>query len=205
VPSLLLNSVFRAWAGDGSWGPRYLVPFVPLLLLPAAVVVGHAARRGLRRWAWVLLLAGALVQWGGVSVYYGSYLRETGSYPYTRSFEDPRFLEDVHWVPDYSPIVGHWAMFRRNLGEHLRGAWPRVALAESSGPAQRIPLSADDQARMLHGLDFWFLYPLYVGAAGPGLLLAPLALLSVAAALAAAAARAAARGERDVPPAGSRA
>ncbi|HVP39859.1 MAG TPA: hypothetical protein VMS93_11825, partial [Candidatus Saccharimonadales bacterium] len=189
LSSLLLTSSFRAWAGDGSWGPRYLVPFVPLLMLPVAAALGRPAGPGLRRWAWGLLLVGALVQWGGVSIYYGSYLREAGAYPYTRAFEDPRFLEDVHWVPNFSPIVGHWGMFRRNLAEHLRGRWPRVTLAEGAaaepagagaggalsegglrrlelgqraGVPARIPLSEADQARMLHGLDFWFLYPLYL-------------------------------------------
>ncbi|MBI5837416.1 MAG: hypothetical protein HZB25_09235 [Candidatus Eisenbacteria bacterium] len=198
VPSLLLNASFRAWGGDGSWGPRYLQPFVPLLALPVALWIAAPASRAARRVAMALLVAGALVQWGGVSVYYGSYLRETGAYPYTRAFEDPRFLEDVHWVPNYSPIVGHWAMFRRNLGEHLRGEWPRVTLAQGADEAatQRIPLSGGDQARLLHGLDFWFLYPLYVGAAGPQLALAALAMLLAALAAGVAAWRVAAGLER---------
>ena len=181
VPSLVMNSAFRAWAGDGSWGPRYLIPFVPLLLVPVCVGVAYGAVR--RRWAALLLLAGLLVQWGGVSIYYGSYLREAGEYPYTRAFEDPRFLEDVHWVPNFSPIVGHWEMFRRNLAEHWRGAWPRVQVtdAPSGSAGERIALSPGDQTRMLHGIDFWFLYLIYVGAAGPRVLVLPAALLCLCA------------------------
>ena len=36
VAGLLLYSRFQHWAGDGSFGPRYLVPFLPLAFLPVA-------------------------------------------------------------------------------------------------------------------------------------------------------------------------
>lgn len=182
IPSLLLNARFRAWGGDGSWGPRYLVPFLPVLLFPAAAMLAES--RTARRWAAALLAVGVLAQWGGVSIHYGSYLREAGEYPYKRAFEDPRFLEDTHWVPNFSPLAGHWRMFSRNLGEHLGGDWPRVTMgspeAAPENGAVRIALSGADKERLLHGIDFWFLYLVYVGAAKRAILAVPLAMALLA-------------------------
>jgi hypothetical protein len=35
VANLIFHARFASWAGEGSWGPRYLVPFLPWLILPA--------------------------------------------------------------------------------------------------------------------------------------------------------------------------
>jgi hypothetical protein len=37
VCNLLINAAFVGWRGGWSWGPRYLVPLLPLWLLPAAL------------------------------------------------------------------------------------------------------------------------------------------------------------------------
>jgi hypothetical protein len=42
VSILALFSVYSFWPGDGSWGPRYLTPAVPFLLLPILHVVQRA-------------------------------------------------------------------------------------------------------------------------------------------------------------------
>ncbi len=182
VPSLLLNARFRAWGGDGSWGPRYLVPFLPILMIPAATMLAESGRA--RRWAAALLTLGVLAQWGGVSIHFGSYLREAGEYPYQRAFEDPRFLEDTHWVPNFSPLAGHWRMFSRNFAEHLKGEWPRVTMGSADAApengAVRIALSGADKERLLHGIDFWFLYLMYVGAASSRILVLPAAMTLLA-------------------------
>jgi hypothetical protein len=39
---LVLFSLYSFWPGDGSWGPRYLTPIVPFLLLPVLPVVEWA-------------------------------------------------------------------------------------------------------------------------------------------------------------------
>jgi hypothetical protein len=91
-------------------------------------------------------------------------------------------------------------MLIRNTREHLRGERPRleslgasndaspketgptagalVAGATATAAEQRIGISAADQSRLLHALDFWWLYAAYAGLPG-----APLA--AVAALLAA--------------------
>jgi hypothetical protein len=162
--NLIMYGLYTAWGGDGSWGPRYLAPLVPLLLLPVAVYF-EKAKPLMRRITAGLIVLGVLVQIGGTAVYAGSYLREIQEYPYQKSFDDPEFLYRAHFIPDFSPIIGHWKLLLRNGGEHLRGEYPRISLtsAEEGG---RLPIEHGDQEKLSHMLDFWFTYALYSGFSG---------------------------------------
>jgi hypothetical protein len=184
VLNLLLYGLYTAWGGDGSWGPRYLSPLLPILLLP---VVLYLARAGpaLRRFALVLVVAGVGVQIGGTAVYAGSYLREIQEYPYQRNFDDPEFLYKAHFIPDFSPIIGHWKILLRNGGEHFRGEYPSLAV-EVKADGGRLPIQKADQAKLSQTLDFWFTYALYAGISGSavlGLLLVVLSLWGISVAL----------------------
>jgi hypothetical protein len=104
-----------------------------------------------------LIACGAwlLVQVGGVSVSYAGYFREVGAYPYTRPFYDPHFMEDVHFCPSRSPIVGHWRM----LGGIAAGAegWDKISL---SGPVteSRVPVEEEAADAFRRGLDIWYVH-----------------------------------------------
>jgi len=176
--ALFLYSRFQHWAGDGSFGPRYLVPLLPPLVLGVTWFLIAASRA---RWALatLLLVLGIAVQIGGVSIYFGAQMREAGDYPYTLPLDDPRFMSDSHFNPRFSPIAGHWRMLARNAGEHLRGEAPRLTLG--GGADARVGVSAEDQRALLHGLDFWWLYLRYAGVGGA----APAALALVLTVLAA--------------------
>jgi hypothetical protein len=188
VLALVIYGTFEHWAGDGSFGPRYLIPFLAPAFLLVTVVLQHPSR-ALRRTAQVLALAGFLVQVGGVGIHFGAQMREAGDYPYTRALSDPRFMSESHFNPSFSPILGHWRMLIRNTREHLRGERPRLeslgasndaapkdasvttgapTTARDAGAAaeQRIGISAADQSRLLHALDFWWLYAAYAGLPG---------------------------------------
>lgn len=158
---------FMAWAGDGSWGPRYLVPFIPLALLPVTIYLGGGSGgpgRGVRhvvaRW---LTLAGLVATLGGVTIYFGSYLRAVGEYPYTREFTDPRFMEDTHFNPAFSPLAGHWQMAWDNLGEHAAGRHPRIT-PQAYDPTSRLPVDEQQARQLLGGFDLWWCYLWYAGA-----------------------------------------
>ncbi|MGH7726497.1 MAG: hypothetical protein ACREOU_13805, partial [Candidatus Eiseniibacteriota bacterium] len=124
----VLYASFEHWAADGSWGPRYLVPFIPLAL--ALVVAAHAQTPwgGTPRRVLVGSLAalGLLVQLGGVGIYFGAQMREAGDYPYTRSLDDPSFMAESHFNPWRTPIVDHWRMLIRSAGEFVRGEGPSL-------------------------------------------------------------------------------
>jgi hypothetical protein len=196
IAALLLYGRFEHWAGDGSWGPRYLLPFLPPAFLMLAFALDRASRAR-RALAILLGTAGLLVQVGGVAIHFGAQMREAGDYPYTLPLDDPRFMSDSHFNPAFSPIAGHWRLLARNVGEHLRGQRPRL---EALGGQGRIGVGEEDQRRLLHALDFWWLYARYAGLPAVPLFAALVALL-LAAALAAQAARAAAQAEEQIAPA----
>jgi hypothetical protein len=184
--ALLLYARFQHWAGDGSFGPRYLIPVLPLAFLPVAFALSS---RPAARWAALALGAlGLLVQIGGVAVYFGAQMREAGDYPYRLPLADPRFMSESHFNPAFSPIAGHWRMLLRNAREHVRGGAPRLTGGGEVDP--RLGLNAGEQRALLHALDFWWLYLGYAGFPRVPVW-AALALLLAFAAWAAARARAA--------------
>lgn len=172
---LLEFARFQHWAGDGSFGPRYLVPLLAPGFLLVAFALDRASGWG-RGVAWIVAVAGLAVQIGGVGIYFGAQMREAGDYPYPLPLEHPRFMSDSHFNPAFSPIAGHWRMLARNVREHLAGHTPRIG---ASGDVDaRLGVSAEDQARLLHALDLWWLYLTYAGY--PAL---PLGVVAVALAL----------------------
>ena len=193
----LVYAGFEHWAGDGSWGPRYLVPLVPLAL--TLVVAAHAQEPwgGSLRRAVVGALAGIglLVTLGGVGIYFGAQMREAGDYPYTRALDDPSFMAESHFNPWRMPIAAHWRMLGRNTVLFAKGEGPRItpsAAAASEGvPAPEAPahgISSVEGERLAvppgqvegltRALDFWWAYAVAAGMARlPVLALALLLLL----------------------------
>ena len=158
--ALAIYAKFEHWAGDGSFGPRYLVPLLPLAFVPVAFFL-HRAGRWRRALATLLATAGLAVQIGGVAIYFGAQMREAGDYPYTRALNDPAFMHESHFEPRSSPILGHWRMLIRNAREHLDRKLPRLTGGGEADP--RVGIGAADQDALLHALDFWWLYMLYAG------------------------------------------
>ncbi len=159
IMNLLLSSMYVAWGGDGSWGPRYLAPYLPLLLLPIGLFIDRSTMI-IKRTATVLAIVGVIVQFGGISIYAGAYLREIGEYPYQKGFDDPEFLYKAHFIPNYSPIIGHWRMFTRNLSEHLDGKLPSLQFS-SQTINDRLPINQNEKLNLHRTIDFWFTYALY--------------------------------------------
>jgi hypothetical protein len=182
--ALLLYASFEHWAGDGSFGPRYLVPVLPLAFLAVAFALSGASRA--RRWAsGALGLIGVLIAIGGVAIYFGAEMREVGDYPYTLPLDNPHFMESSHFNPRFTPILGHWSMLSRNVSLHLAGHAPRLTAATDAsvdsaagGSGSRLGIGAADQAQMLNGLDFWWTYAAYAGVPFAPLALAALLLFA---------------------------
>jgi hypothetical protein len=114
-------------------------------------------------------------QVGGTAIYFGSYMREIGEYPYKRSFSDPLFMVRSHFVPNYSPVVGHWRLLVRNAGL-LVDSDRRPDLRPRPDVEGRLPIAEGDRQELRFVVDFWFCYLIYAGFPAP-LALAPLAAL----------------------------
>jgi hypothetical protein len=170
---LFFYARFQHWAGDGSWGPRYLVPLLPLAAIPVAFAL-EGASRWRKRIAWALGVLGLVVTLGGVGIYFGAQMREAGDYPYTLPLEDAHFMEASHWNPRFTPIVGHWRMLTRNLGEHMNGQAPTLGVGGAVDA--RTGLTPGEQQTLLHAIDLWWLYAGYAGIPRVPLLLAAIAL-----------------------------
>lgn len=174
VVALLQFGTFQHWGGDGSWGPRYLVPLLPLLALAVAFALDGASRAR-KRIAWVLAIAGLIVQLGGVGIYFGAQMRVAGDYPYTLALENPHFMEASHFNPRYAPIMGHWRMLHENIRAHVHGAVPTLGQGGDVDP--RLGISPGDQQALLRAIDLWWCYAVYAGIPRAPLVLAVVALL----------------------------
>src|SRR5271157_3697075 len=66
--NLLLTGAWHSWGGGRSWGPRLLVPAIPLWLLPAGLAFGGSPPVRWRAWIAGLVLISVAVQVPGILV-----------------------------------------------------------------------------------------------------------------------------------------
>ena len=105
------GGIFDDWGGGWSWGPRYLVPFVPLLSYLAVEWLSHQ-KIG---WNWqtifftVLLVEGFIVTWNGILF---NHLAFFGNY--FRLHPDNMWGPANNFVLEHSPLYAGWD-FQRKL------------------------------------------------------------------------------------------
>lgn len=117
VALLLLYGRYYIWWGGGAWGTRFLVPLLPLLLLPAGEVVERAWDGDRRARIAVLGVAeaGVVVTLLALLVPFDRYVTE-----YSASRE---LLDLSLWHPGSSPLVVHLRRLDDQLGEVDVAAW----------------------------------------------------------------------------------
>ena len=152
---MLFYAQLGNWIGGRSYGPRYLVPFLPLICLP--LTDWWLDGRGVKRRAAAVIAAfSLLVQVPGVLVDFAT-VRVT----HARQAEAPgRQGSAWHW--DSAPLVlnarAAVAAVPRVV-RHLAGTEPRPRIAGRTGPADR----AYSQ-QFAFSLDFWWIHLFYLGA-----------------------------------------
>lgn len=112
--TLALYSPYYVWHGGGVWGARFLVPLLPLLLLPAGEVVERAWTN--RRVAVAVVVVGVLgigVTSLGILVPFDRYAIDL--------LASPERASDVLWDVRDSPIVVHAESLFRDP------SWPDIA------------------------------------------------------------------------------
>jgi hypothetical protein len=141
LPPLLINARLIFWSGDYAWGPRYLVFAVPVMLLPACLVVEDCLAAA---WGWrrilaasslgALLLVGVFAQYLGNALYWDHFIRvqreaahvwlgrpnPKGNGMIETGVGCGACFEDMHpaqWLPPFQPIVGHYWMLRHVLND----------------------------------------------------------------------------------------
>jgi len=178
---ILADAKFRYWHADYCWGPRLLVPLLPAMLLPMATWLPAMLGRGRPRLRALglgaLLGAGLWVQALGCAFYWDHYIRiaiavkdQTGASGWYG--ED---LHHCHFIPQFSPLVGHTWMLR-----HLLHDDPAI-LADA--PWKRVAPGKVNLANEWSGvrLDWWLLDWTPVPAARPAMAAVLLLLASAGA------------------------
>ena len=96
--TLVYYSSWWAWHGGWSWGPRFLVPTLPFLVLPLGVLLQE---RRWARWAMVGLAAASVgVQLLGALVDFNAYIGEIVA-------DNPANEAMYIFYPWLSPLIGH--------------------------------------------------------------------------------------------------
>ncbi len=125
---LLVVARWWSWEGGTAWGPRHLLPVLPLLAAPAALVTAQAVRAA--------FLAGAIVNLPGVLVASGSWdgyvelLRPPAGAVWAAAGP-----VRVSTIPSLAPIVGHaWLAARNVVGVEMRAPWLAGGVTEGAPP-----------------------------------------------------------------------
>ncbi len=122
--TFMLLTMAKWWSGlgDWGWGPRLVMPIYPLLFIGVLYVM---ERRGWRWRAAVLSLAalGFVVNFLGIIIDHSHYIAVAGvTHAGMQIFRLQNWVRDdlvvVHFVPEFSPPIGHgWLLERYLSGE----------------------------------------------------------------------------------------
>jgi hypothetical protein len=102
---LLVHSIYNHWHGGGAWGPRLILPVVPLLILSAAEWFQRPPRRVLGRLALALLVVlGFVIQLPAVLVQPTRMLNVL----YNHSTSPTEYTLRMLYRPADSPLLNQW-------------------------------------------------------------------------------------------------
>jgi hypothetical protein len=160
---LIPHALYSNWSGGGGWGPRFLLPILPFLMMLMPRGMSVLSRRSWTQIAGSLILAASLlIQLLSISANWGRHLQRTldvsqGPEEYVR-----RVLFD--WR--YSPILGQVRSLREVVG-NLRDPEiaPRLQSMVNEGNATQTRDWQSESVGLLafNVPDFWLLYFLFLG------------------------------------------
>lgn len=110
VVYLFAFSSWWSWRGDyGEWGPRYILPLVPITLFPAGIVLEKMdfKKIGARSVILFTVIASILVQLPGVLMSHNRLMRAIGK----QGFEG-FMVEDMFFIPNLSPLVLRFTLLK---------------------------------------------------------------------------------------------
>jgi hypothetical protein len=138
---LLLHSLWIAWSGGSSWGPRLLLP-----VLPGLVALTGTLKWGGRKLLVAAALIGFLVNVPTMFSFYKRYISEAG--------EEGIAYSTLMWEPKRSPLIHAWPAAYRQV-QDARHADVRELLAQrGESPATKI---SDSRALRTVAVWWWLL------------------------------------------------
>ena len=156
--TLLFFSPLYWWHGDWAWGPRYLLPAIPFMVLQLAPLVravfdrAAPSRLALRRAFAVALVLAVGLNALGMSVNFFFYLRALTS--------QEKVHDDWNFIPGLSPVAFHAHVIVSDLQEALTGR-PRdfVYRAWRDGRFVETVIPMGEYSREGKVPDFFFFKP----------------------------------------------
>ena len=148
---LFFYASFTHWDAERSYGPRYLLPVIPLLVLPIAWWFAEPSQTVRRRVAHGLAVVGILIQVPGVLVDFSkvNWAPDVAHY----SWEDRRWMWEASGLRLNS--IAAVRAVPTNV-RYLTGSEPPPAMQPAEGTAR------DFSEQFAFSLDFWWLYLFYL-------------------------------------------
>lgn len=155
---LLIYSTRRGWHGGASWGPRYLLPALPLVILPALSLfdrfkdLSGPAKTAIA----AVVLCGLSAQMAAVSIFHQNFYEMKIQQGVVRahSLDGGRaYLQELHFQPAHSPVWGQAQLVWERGSRLLQGRMPTSTY--------RMPATPEGLRRYfisLDSLDFWWLH-----------------------------------------------
>lgn len=157
VAHLAVYARFQIWSGENAFGPRYLIPVLPLLVALIAPVIdsGREWFRGVTVAAAIGLLVPGML---GSTMYFNSvYIRN--AYDVTKNMDSPGSLTSVqqHLAWEFQPRSSPLMLHIRSLPDLFNNTVDR--LQGEPGGISPIPVAYEDRIHWYTNaveLDFWW-------------------------------------------------
>jgi hypothetical protein len=158
----LLFAPYKFWTGGFNWGPRFLLPLVPLGYLTLGPLL--EGRKPYLAWSMfaLLFLLGLAIQLPAILVDHSRYL-------YQQVFEggDPSAYNRTIFDGNYSPVVRQWPVALDLLNLYRREeTWQAAAKSLEKMSSGSAGLVIPNERALLEGEffrrnapDFWWLHP----------------------------------------------
>ncbi len=155
---LAFYAPYNFWTGGFNWGPRFLMPIIPLSFLPLGVLLENIEMKGSKLIFHIFFLVGLIIQIPAIIVDHSRYLFQQFSEQDTTSAYGRTILE-----MEYSPVVRQWptaidllkAYSQPDTWEQAKFALEKIG-AEFPTEANISALVVSDFLRM-NTIDFWWL------------------------------------------------
>ncbi|MEM7127962.1 MAG: hypothetical protein AAF702_16630 [Chloroflexota bacterium] len=164
VTFIVIYSTRRGWHGGACWGPRYLLPVLPLMMPFVAATLSHQSseRSGrfnrLRRFSIILttFVVGFLIQVGAVSIFPPNYyqLKADAGVVGPKDFQGGSlYMAPLYFSLVHSPVLGHVHLTQNRMRSLELKSEPQLLLP-TMPPGKQIWYGF----AQINTLDYWWVY-----------------------------------------------